>query len=271
VRRAWSGLGLVVLLLCGCQQAAPAPAPARDVASPRMHPAPTGTLAITHGEGGGTAIHFEVTGVQPGSVHPVRVGARGCDPEGKTTVAVVTADETGSISADVSLDPGTGQGPDPFATGALGVELAVGPGDRDPVEAASLACADVGPGRIPRLAPAPAFSATQVSVQMSYDRAARILTVHVKAAGLEPGTRHPNHVHTGQCDSEGPVREVLTTLVADARGVAEATTSIPQSDGIKPGAWYVAVHRGPGLDSQSQYALLACGDVVRAAGDSPPP
>ena len=243
------------LLITACQQGSHGAATALDLSSPKMHAMPSGTVAPAGELSPYLRARVDIVGLQPDSRHPVWVGPPGCTLDGKVLTSTEAADATGRASFSLVPPGGPAQG------GSHGVVVSVGPGTTEPAEAAPLACADVSGGAA-ALRPAPAFSRARVAVDMRYDRATRVLTVHVRASGLEPGTRHPNHIHTGQCELEGPVRETLHTLVADAQGNADVTTPIPQSDGIMVGAWYVAVHNGPHLESQAQYALLACGDVA---------
>ena len=251
---------LAGLAVAACQPAPQAHSETRDLATLKMHTMPAGTVGVEPGTPAGVAERIAVTGLQPDSDHPVFAGSLGCTSDNKRVYGTLKADANGSATGVVVVPPSIGTEGAPG--GGIGLVIAVGPGSQEPAEAAPLACADADSNHPAQFTPAPAFSRARISVDMSYERAARILTVHVRATGLEPGTRHPNHIHTGQCESEGPVREVLHTLVADAQGNADVVTPIPQSDGIKAGAWYVAVHTGPRLESQAQYALLACGDVV---------
>jgi hypothetical protein len=259
-----AGLSILVMAACGSAPAVPLVV---DQADPRMGHQPLGTVELLT-DPDGTSLRYAVHGLQPSSVHPLEVGQAGCGSP-PMPVGLLRADAAGTATGDLRVAL-------PGRPGALdgsllswGISVAVGPGSQAPAELSPLACAAVTGGARTELAPAAAYAATAATVHISYDRATRVMTVRVRASGLEPGTRHPNHLHVGQCLNEGPVREVLNVLVADATGKAEATTEIPQSDGIKYGERYVAIHHGPGLDDQGQYALLTCGDVLNAGAATP--
>jgi hypothetical protein len=217
-----------------------------------MQSEPRGSLEFTVGAAG-PGVHYAISGLQPDSSHPVSIFDRDCGRPGGVPVGTIRADPAGAASGDMLLPAAL--------TAPPGLAIGVGP-DASPVDP-SLACAHLEPGRSAALTPGPGFDRVRATARLSYDLPSRVLTVRVHVTGLEPGSHHPSHIHTGQCESEGPIRETLNAVDADSHGNADAVTTVPQSDGIKFNAWYIAVHAGPGLGSQSQYALLACGDVVR--------
>ena len=88
------------------------------------------------------------------------------------------------------------------------------------------------------------------------------LTVKLTLSGLASNSMHPAHIHSGSCASQGAVVYPLTNVVADASGSASVTTTINNVSSIPSSGWYVNVHRGPGLSTQTEFDPIACGDVT---------
>jgi hypothetical protein len=87
--------------------------------------------------------------------------------------------------------------------------------------------------------------------------------VTVIMMGLEPNSRHANHVHDGNCIGE--ILYPLQLLEADASGMARAVTELDVK--VEPVRSYVTVHAGDTLPSP----MIACGQVnVAIAGGTPP-
>jgi len=102
---------------------------------------------------------------------------------------------------------------------------------------------------------------------LSYDAATKSMNVEIHLIGLAPNSSHPAHIHTGSCEHQGTVVYPLNAIQADAKGVANSITAIPNvKEGRIPDAtWYVNVHNGPGLMPDEQFQPIACGDVANAA------
>lgn len=96
----------------------------------------------------------------------------------------------------------------------------------------------------------------------SWDHATKMLTVQVMLSGLAPSSTHPNHIHEGSCANQGKALYPLSNLVADAHGVANATTKISLPNGIPAKGLYLDVHNGPALSPADQFLSIACGDIV---------
>lgn len=93
------------------------------------------------------------------------------------------------------------------------------------------------------------------------------LTVNVTLSGLAPNSTHPEHIHAGTCTSMpmGAIVYTLQPIVADAHGVATATTVIDNvKQGIPEDGWYINVHNGPQLTSELQGRAIACGNIYNA-------
>jgi hypothetical protein len=243
----------VVAALAACATA-PTPASTVDVATIHFGHLPVGTVTAAGTPGAPTA-HFDITGLQPDSVHSGRVDVTACGdkqvvpyPPGPVDIR---ADARGHATGDV---------PRVSVPFPLFFHLDVVPGGTAPFAAQELGCAVVRSPPVPLEVLDP-YNRAGGEARLRYDRATRVLEVTVVVDGLAPRSHHPNHIHTGQCEMEGPVRDVLQPIDADATGRATVITRIPESDGIRRGVWYIAVHNGPQLGSQDQYAVLACGNV----------
>ncbi len=103
------------------------------------------------------------------------------------------------------------------------------------------------------------------TADLSWDPASHALTVKISLIGLTPSSMHPAHIHTGSCANQGNVIYPLTTVVADAHGVATSTTVVKNiMNGIPAAGWYVYVHNGPGLSTNDQFLPIVCGDVTNS-------
>lgn len=96
---------------------------------------------------------------------------------------------------------------------------------------------------------------------LSWDPSTHMLTVKISLVGLAPSSTHPSHIHAGSCSNQGNVLYPLQNIVADAHGVATATTTVSVPNGIPATGWYVTVHNGPGLSPSDQFLPIVCGDV----------
>ena len=103
------------------------------------------------------------------------------------------------------------------------------------------------------------------TADLSWDPTSHMLTVKIALVGLAPSSTHPSHIHTGSCSNQGNVIHTLQNIVADAHGVATATTMVSVPQGIPASGWYVNVHNGPGLGTSDQFLPIVCGDVSNSS------
>ena len=100
---------------------------------------------------------------------------------------------------------------------------------------------------------------------LTWDPQSENLTVTISLVGLAGNSTHPDHIHVGDCDDNGPILYPLNNLVANAAGDAQATTVIPEVEGgIPASGWYVNVHNGPMLATPDEAIPIACGNVHNA-------
>ncbi len=106
------------------------------------------------------------------------------------------------------------------------------------------------------------------TADLSWDPTSHMLKVKIALVGLAPSSTHPSHIHTGSCSNQGGVIYPLQPIVADAHGVASATTMVSVPKGIPASGWYVNVHNGPGLSPSDQFLPIVCGDVSNASAST---
>lgn len=106
------------------------------------------------------------------------------------------------------------------------------------------------------------------TADLSWDTTSHMLKVKIALVGLAPSSTHPSHIHTGSCSNQGGVIYPLQPLVADAHGVASATTMVSVPKGIPASGWYVNVHNGPGLSPSDQFLPIVCGDVSNSSAST---
>ena len=87
-----------------------------------------------------------------------------------------------------------------------------------------------------------------------------VFTVELQITGLQGGTSHVSHIHTGSCKVPGPIKFALNQVVADGNGAADARTQVPASFPPASGHWYVVVHQGADMQGSSA-AYMLCGNL----------
>jgi CHRD domain len=232
--------------------AAPARRRALDLA-----PMPAG--AVTLGRGGGGQLTAVVTGYgfTPGSSHAVQLTVPG-QSRPAAAFTTLTANATGQVSAMLTSSY-TG----PTAAGSRLVVRAGrdGAGAGGPVaQTAPLTASGTGRSMpLHALGTGPGGSAPHGRATVTYDPAARTLTVTVDASGLSPGP-HAAHIHAGSCASQGGVRYMLMDLEADAQGRVVHQTRVISGvrTPIPAAGWYLNLHQG------SSQTILAHGQPAVA-------
>jgi hypothetical protein len=83
------------------------------------------------------------------------------------------------------------------------------------------------------------------TASISYDPAARTLSVTVDASGLTPGA-HAAHIHSGSCQQQGAVVYALADFTASSQGaIAKETRTVTGVNAVKFGhGWYFNLHQG---------------------------
>ena len=216
-------------------------APVVHALSLRAMPAGTVTFGRRHGR---LTVRIEASGLTPGSSHSVNLVIPG---RAAIRFSSLTASSLGRASSDLHSNF-TGR----VRRGSrLVVRMGAGGGSvaAEPItETGRLRSAgrrrhrlipvETGPGGA-------SFGTPRGLAAISYSAQRRTLTVTIRASGLTPG-RHAAHIHVGSCRSQGPVKYMLTDLVANRAGKIEhavrvltnVTTPIPAH------GWYLNIHQG---------------------------
>ncbi len=101
------------------------------------------------------------------------------------------------------------------------------------------------------------------SANLQWDPQSKALTVTLSLTGLQANSRHPAHIHAGDCSIDGTILYPLNDVVADAAGNATTTTVIPNvTGGIPATGWYINVHSGPTLATPAEMVPVTCGNVT---------
>jgi hypothetical protein len=205
---------------------------------------------------------IEISGLAPNSVHPAHIHAGECTSNGPVLYPLPTlkanahgvaiAALTGTDGIDARRIPPTGPS-------GWYVNVHQGPGLTG-AQFTPIACGEV------RRASAGASLDSQAGSDAEglalFASRGTTTDVVVLVTGLEPGSKHPEHIHQGVCGSNGPVLYPLPLLTADESGIAISSANIPT--GVVPShGWFINVHRGPGLTG-AQYTPIACGNVEPA-------
>jgi hypothetical protein len=234
------GLGALALLPAGAQ-ASGATAPV--VKHLTLEPMPYGTVTFSRGRGGHLTVRLDLAGLTPGSAHAVQLtrpgGAAPVSFGTLTASKVGQADATRSSTHTASIPSGSilvirngttsgGVPGEPIAEAAA----------RVPGSAVKLTTVEVSPTGA-------GYGTPQGTATITYSPDARTLTVVVNASGLTPGP-HAAHIHTGSCQSQGPVKYMLVDFLANAHGkiVNESRTVSDVRTPIPPSGWYFNLHEG---------------------------
>jgi hypothetical protein len=101
------------------------------------------------------------------------------------------------------------------------------------------------------------------SAQLAWNPTNHSLTVNITLLGLDPNSKHPAHIHSGNCAKEGGELYSLHDVVANKQGIGTSISTIDDvADGIPATGWYINVHNGPTMASDQQSMPISCGNVV---------
>jgi CHRD domain len=109
-----------------------------------------------------------------------------------------------------------------------------------------------------------AQNASGVSGSGSVVKGTGFFTVTIKLTGFPPKSSHISHIHAGRCAQPGGIAYALTQVIADASGVATATTTVPVGYTVPASGWYVNVHHGPDFTDADYAPSDSCGDLSAA-------
>ncbi len=212
-----------------------------------LTPMPGGTVSLGKNSQGRVTATPDMFGLTPGSAHSVAL----LGPQGSGTVATFGTLTVNGLGQARTTLASTFTGSIP-AGSRLVIENGNGGGSVASEPIAQTAPLPANPGGSPRALRAVevnshgiSFGTPQGQATVSYNPAARTLTVTVTASGFTPG-RHAAHVHTGSCASQGPVQFMLPDLTANSHGqiVSETRVLTGVTTPIPPSGWYLNTHQG---------------------------
>jgi Cu/Zn superoxide dismutase len=210
-----------------------------------LKPMPYGTVTFSRGSGGQLTVRADMAGLTPGSAHAVQLVRPGS--ASPASFGTLTASKVGE--ADVTLHSSHTGGIPSDSTLVIRNGTTSGGVPGEPI--AETAALNGIPGSAVKLTAVEVsstgvrYGAPQGTATITYNPGAQTLTVVVNASGLTPGA-HAAHVHTGSCQSQGPVKYMLIDFVANAHGkiVNEARTVADVKTPIPPSGWYFNLHQG---------------------------
>jgi hypothetical protein len=271
---------IAILLLAACggsTSTAPASTPAATsstsstTATATLKHVPNGTADLSWDPSNHTlTVKLSLVGLAPKSIHPAHIHTGSCSNQGAVVHPLqnVVADEHGTASVTSTI-PNLMQG---IPASGWYVNVHNGPGLSTADQFLPIVCGDVSNSRTSTTAPqsvnvtlnaAPSAStgqSAQGTAQLTLSGGT--LTIKLTISGLAPNSVHPAHIHAGSCESQGAVVYPLSTVMADASGNATVTTTVPHVSSIPSSSWYVNVHRGPGLSTQTEFDPVACGNIM---------
>ena len=215
-------------------------------------------------------VTLSLTGLAPNSVHPFHIYEGSCGTQGRVVYPLQTVVANAYGTATVtSTVPNVTQGI-PASGWFINVHNGPGLSPADqflPIVCGVVSNAHAATGAVQVVSVpmniAPMVSTGEPTQGMAHlTLSGETLTVQLTMSGLVPNSSHPAHIHSGSCAQQGPVVYPLTTMVADAAGNARATTIIKHVSAIPSHGWYIHVHRGPGLSTQTDFDPIACGNVI---------
>ncbi|HEX3488000.1 MAG TPA: CHRD domain-containing protein [Streptosporangiaceae bacterium] len=205
---------------------------------------PSGTVRLGRDSGGNITATFNAFGFTPGSQHAVVLQVPGT--ETLIPLGTFTANGVGQVN-DVTVDS-TYSGAFP-TNGSLGVYNGTGTGAVQ-MEFIAKAGPLTGTGKTFKLisvsedSKGHSYGVPQGKATIVYSPSAHTLTVTVQATGLQPGL-HAAHIHSGSCQSQGPVVYMIPDFRAALNGKVNQTRVVTGVTGpIPPGGWYLNLHMG---------------------------
>jgi len=217
----------------------------RTVKNLTLTPMPDASVRLGH-SGGDLTAAVTGFGFTPGSSHTA-----GLESKSGSVLAVfstLTANGVGQVAA--TLDSTfTGKIPAGARFGLLNGLISGGKVAQEPIAATGPLSGTGGGKAIKLITLAVSSSGTdygtpQGHATIVYSPSAHSLTVTVKATGVTPGL-HAAHVHSGSCQSQGPVVYMIPDFRASLQGKVSQTHVVTGVTGpIPPAGWYLNLHLG---------------------------
>jgi len=237
-----------------------------NIASATLKRVPEGTATISWDPlSQGLTVKISLIGMAPSSTHPAYIHAGSCAKQGAVVDPLqnVVADAHGvgsstTVIKKVTTLPASGW----YITVHNGPGLA--PADQFlPIVCRDLTFTHFSPTKMLSVqVPLNAAPGSSASGTAHLTLSGRTLTVKLTLSGLQPKSSHAAHIHIGSCASQGAVVYPLQNVVADATGNANETTTIKNVSSIPSRNWFVNVHYGTNISTQTGFNPIACGNVT---------
>jgi hypothetical protein len=212
---------------------------------------PDGVATLRVDAGGNLAVRVDAYGLAPGSAATLAVVEGSCLQPGATLLSFaqpLTANAQGVVVAEVTSEQAAAAGIPHGAAVTL----------RD-TGAALLACTDVPASNAgaPLRLFAPPADKPGATVMLSPSGGTDV-SVSIAAVDLHPDTSYAVELRSGSCQAPGALLRTITSgLASNARGSAQAGTTLGGLSAPGPKGWYlVVVGSGGG-------AAVLCGNVPR--------
>ncbi|HEU5379663.1 MAG TPA: CHRD domain-containing protein [Ktedonobacteraceae bacterium] len=241
-----------------------------SVAVATLKSAPTGSITLNWNHTTKMlTVQTTLSGLAPNSVHPAQLYQGSCNEQGKMLYALnkLVADAHGMADVTTNLSL-----PEGIPANGWYMNVHNGPGLAPADQAASIACSNITAHdtalkngqsvEIPLQSGATISPNENAGGVVHLSIVENALKVQLVMTGLEPNSQHVAHIHAGSCAKQGAVVYHLPVIKADSAGKATVTTTIPNVSTIPATGWYVNVHRGTDLSTQTGFDPIACGDVV---------
>jgi CHRD domain len=220
---------------------------------------PNGFAALTW-QAGQLRVVLTLTGLAPGSLHPLRVQAGTCQHEGALLLALpqVAANAQGQAALSVSVPAGS-----PVPKRAI-VAVDNGPGRTTAAQAQTIACGPIQMHDGQAFVVLGSASAVNQAVAGVAQLAlvGTTLTIRLRLSGLQPGSQHAAHIHAGSCSQTGAVLLPFPLLHADDQGQIARVLTFAHIRAIPTSGWALNVHLGATLPTQTLFDPIACGNVT---------
>lgn len=213
-------------------------------------------------------VQVKLTGLAPHSTHPEHIHQGKCDQNGKILYSLMNlvADAHGVASETTKISV-----PGGIPASGWSINIHNGPGLENNDQSLPLVCGNIT-NQDTSLKNNQLSQVMLTSSPGAIDQEARgeahlsisnqTLTVQLSLTGLFPHSSHAAHIHEGACASQGPVLYTLPVIKADATGKATITATFPNVVTIPATGWYVHVHHGKDLSTQTGFDPIACGNIM---------
>lgn len=285
-----AALAALVLLLAGCGGGKNSSASVTNslssnsgAASPTASAATSAVVTLKH-QPTGTAnlswdhttrkltVQVKLTGLAPNSIHPVHIDQGNCaDNDGGHDRTLYPLMNAVADAHGVATLTSTVNAPNGIPAKNWYLDVHNGPGMSTSDQSLSIVCGDIvnhdtslrSTQSAQVVLQSPAGDKSQhVSGNATLTLTGHTLTVQLTLTGLEPKSQHMVHIHSGSCASQGAVIYPLTLVKADALGNSTTTTTIQNVSAIPASGWYINVHYGTDLSTQTGFDPISCGDVT---------